>query len=524
MLRCRTRLALLGVLICATLPCVADFNWGNCGSNGGQGSFNQPVAQSAILTVGDIIPGLRDVQINLRSSTDIDVQLYDKVSGHAIIKWPDGALNGAGYQTISYGGSTIAWSGYNGDGSGLGHEYITITGTTDRTYVMKVYGFQAGSAEVTYSWKGGGSNSGNCDGGSGQFQQQIAHSAVVDVGTIPSGLDDVYISLASRDDVDVQLFDKDSGTAIVEWPSGILNNSGPQSTQYRDMTIVWSGYNGDQVPDRYGYEFIAIRGRTTRTLVMKAYGFQSGYARVNYSWGKRPIAYAGIQGAAEYSAVIDGSTKKVLEAVGCSNLTKVVEKFADERNPNSTSDLRSIAQTDLGGLWSLGYHIGCGSTFGANSRSALYKPGNPTLAKLDLQKYYNDNKQRARVYLAGFSAGGGDIQTLGFQLRDLGIPVQLSVHIDSVEIGWDERIASNVRRAMGFYQNEAAQGLARGEDGLRPEFDFGGDYITYVTNDRVSGPDGPEKAQTAPGNYQHRNMDNDSRTWQPFLDYLNLHR
>ena len=518
----RSRLLLVvgTALLFVVTPCLADFNWGNCGSNGGSGSFNQPVAYNAILDVGEIIAGLRDVKINLRSVTDIDVQLYDKTNGRALVKWPTGDLNGPGVQSLTYQGLTITWSGYNGDGTGLGNEYIHITGTTNRSYMMKVYGFQSGTAEVTYTWAGGGNNSGNCDGGTGTFQQQINHNATVTVGEIPSGLQDVYIALSSTNDVDVQLIDKSTGTEIVAWPNGLMSGEGTQTRSYQGMTVVWSGYNGDQVDGRYGYEFIAVHGKVTRTLVMKAYGFNAGFAKVDYSWGKRFIIYSAIHGGGS-SDLTDWSGITAPQADGCTELRDAVKQYSGGNrnwNPDSDAELELIAGAPLGGMYAVAFRIACGSQFQGNSRATVYYPHNSTFVRQRLEKYYNDQQKRARVYLAGFSVGGGDVQNLEFKLKELGIPVQLAVHIDSVDIG-DARIPSNVTRAMGFYQKDSL--IGHGEDAL-----YAVDSTeTFVTNTQVTLPIGDSKG-IGPDllNYQHRNMDNDPRTWKPFLQYLDLHR
>ena len=47
---------------------------------------------------------------------------------------------------------TITYSGYNGDGTNLGHETITIAGTLTDDLTMKAYGYAAGDAEVSYAW------------------------------------------------------------------------------------------------------------------------------------------------------------------------------------------------------------------------------------------------------------------------------------------------------------------------------------------------------------------------------------
>lgn len=83
------------------------------------GTFQQQIAQHTIVAVGesDTTPlptGITDLIIQLTSSSDVDVQLYDAENGKAIVKWPDGILNGSTKQTTSYEGMTIEWSGYNG--------------------------------------------------------------------------------------------------------------------------------------------------------------------------------------------------------------------------------------------------------------------------------------------------------------------------------------------------------------------------------------------------------------------------
>ena len=99
----------------------AQFDWGGAA---GRGEFQQQILRSAIVDVGEIPPGLEEVAIYLRSTNDVDVQLYDRETGTKIVAWPDGILNGPTYSTVTYNGITIVYSGYNGDGTGLGHEYI----------------------------------------------------------------------------------------------------------------------------------------------------------------------------------------------------------------------------------------------------------------------------------------------------------------------------------------------------------------------------------------------------------------
>lgn len=265
----------------------ASFDWGGSGGNcSGSGNFQQQIKSNDVIEVGEIPSGKEGVSIQLTSDNDVDIQLYDKSTGDKIIVWPDGILSGNSKQTTNYKGMNIEWSGYNGDGINYGHEYINISGVTNRTLVMKAFGYQAGFANVDYSWtgtQGCSEDSRNAESGSGTFQQQILHQAVVTVGDIPVGIDNLSIQLISDKDVDIQLYDKDNDVEIIAWPNGILNGSSKQTTNYKGMNIEWSGYNGDG--SGLGHEYIEISGTTTQNLTMKAFGYQAGYATVNYSWG-----------------------------------------------------------------------------------------------------------------------------------------------------------------------------------------------------------------------------------------------
>jgi len=276
------------VLSLATTALNANFDWGSGnGECSGEGSFAQQITFYDTVEVGQIPKDKQDIYIQLSSEEDVDIQIYDAASGTAIVGWGIGAYIGQYPNTnlqYDYAGVHIEYSGYNGDGSGVGHEFIRLSGTLDRDLTMKAFGYHSGYATVAYSWKGTKDceeNSGPAESGSGTFKQQIAENAIVKVGDLVPGLNDVYIELLSDEDVDIQLYD--ASTKIVHWPYGILNGSGVQSTEYAGMTIEWSGYNGDEKGP--GHEYIKISGTLDRTLTMKAYGFQAGYATVNYSWG-----------------------------------------------------------------------------------------------------------------------------------------------------------------------------------------------------------------------------------------------
>jgi len=275
--------ALLASLIFASAPLYANFDWGGSECSG-SGSFQQQISQDATVQVGTIPVGKEGVEIQLRSSTDVDIQLEDQASGQKIIHWPDGILSGDSKASATHYGMGIEYSGYNGDGSGAGNEYIKITGATSRALVMKAYGYAAGNADVSYSWTGTvGCTGGPAPSGSGSFNQYINQGSTVTIGDLVSGLRNVYITLESSSDVDVQLVDATNGTQIVQWPNGLLNSETTSSTTYNGVTIKYSGYGGNGTGP--GNEYIQITGTLSGALTMKAYGYAAGNATVTYSWG-----------------------------------------------------------------------------------------------------------------------------------------------------------------------------------------------------------------------------------------------
>lgn len=115
------------------------------------GHFLQDIQKDQTVTVGEIPAGIKDLNISLKSDKDVDIQLFAE-DGTAIIAWNFGILHGPNKSTVNYNGMEIEWSGFEGTNNQPGHEYIKITGNTTETVTMKVYGYEAGSAEVDYNW------------------------------------------------------------------------------------------------------------------------------------------------------------------------------------------------------------------------------------------------------------------------------------------------------------------------------------------------------------------------------------
>lgn len=134
---------------------VVKYSWTgkeNCSPSGGSGSFAQEVKHKSIATIGDVPADVNNFEAKLSSSIDLDIQLYGE-DGTAIVAWPRGLLSSGGVQHINYHGMNIEWSGYKGTNGQSGNEYIKITGKTTEKITMKVYGYEAGYANVSYSWK-----------------------------------------------------------------------------------------------------------------------------------------------------------------------------------------------------------------------------------------------------------------------------------------------------------------------------------------------------------------------------------
>lgn len=79
----------------------------------------------------------------------------------------------------------------------------------------------------------------------------------------------------------------------------------------------------------------------------------------------------------------------------------------------------------------------------------------------------SDEKRRARIILYGHSWGAAAVVALARELESSGIPVRLTVQVDSIpHFGQDDSvIPANVAKAANFYQS---QGTFRGEPAIKP--------------------------------------------------------
>ena len=165
--------------------------------------------------------------------------------------------------------------------------------------------FGASPAHADFEW---GSP---CDGGDGEFEQYIVQGGIVEIGKIPAGMGNINVRLFSSSDVDIQLIDVATGEAIVAWPYGLLNQRSEACTTYEGLEYCYSGFNG--VDGERGNEWIQLNGVSNRELMMTAFGYDAGYARVYYSWSATDNCVD--QGSGEFSQPVDRYRTRVVGTI-----------------------------------------------------------------------------------------------------------------------------------------------------------------------------------------------------------------
>ena len=116
---------------------------------------------------------------------------------------------------------------------------------------------------------------------------------------------------------------------------------------------------------------------------------------------------------------------------------------------------------------------------------------------------YNQNgslddweRDSARLILYGHSLGGAAVVETSRELKKMGVPVLLTVQIDSVDLVYDDHvIPSNVKRAANLFQNDGW--ILRGEDKIEPENPNKTEILANIRFD-----------------YRDKNVDMSSMTWE----------
>merc|ERR1712196_90908 len=131
-----------------------------------------------------------------------------------------------------------------------------------------------------------------CKGGTGSFTRKMKQNERVTVGLIPAETNNVLVKLRTDKDVDAELWTANGKReiAIVAWMVGKINSPTKASIKFAGAQINYSGYNGitNKNGMNFGHEDVGIKGQCKVGFTMKAYAFQSGTARINYSWGADP--------------------------------------------------------------------------------------------------------------------------------------------------------------------------------------------------------------------------------------------
>ena len=261
-----------------------DFGSGG-GSEGGSGDFTKFVPQGGRALIGTIPDGIKDLEINLTAQADLDIELWH--GDVFVVGWEADGVRAKIYSgsqiSSKYNGVDITWSGWNGVGGALGNEFIRLTGITQNDFVMKVFGYKAGTVKVVYEWEGTGG--GPLASGNGRFAKLVPLKDRATIGTIPEGIQDLEINLIATADLDIELWD--GQTFVVGWQANGVNaliyKSTKVSGNYNGVGITWSGWNG--VDGKRGNEYIQLSGVTRNAFVMKVFAFQQGSVQVDYSWG-----------------------------------------------------------------------------------------------------------------------------------------------------------------------------------------------------------------------------------------------
>eukprot|EP00946_MAST-07B_sp_MAST-7B-sp1_P005337 g5337.t1 len=310
-MRASSRLLCVAGLLLLCHPALGSFDWGD-GCEGGNGTFALNLTSAGQLaTVGTLPAGKWNVKVFLSASADLDVQIYDQeekdkfAEGKAIVAWCEnpktcniGALGSDERSgSVTYKGMRVTYSGYGGVDGKPGNEYITLEGKVSTSLVMKAFAFQPGEAIVSYEW--GRVQTGCCLGispCSGSFELNVPKGTVANVGDIPIGKKNLEVRLNAEEDVDIQLYDTmdtsefSEGKAIIAYcdthacnKGALGNNDGSaESTKYKGITYLYSGYDGSS--GEKGNEYVRVKGVSNTKLSMKAYGYAAGTAIVSYSY------------------------------------------------------------------------------------------------------------------------------------------------------------------------------------------------------------------------------------------------
>ena len=135
-----------------------EYSWSGADVDGpatnGAGRFSKAVPQNGRAVIGTIPAGVDGLEIDLTAKHDLDIELWD--DDVFVVGWQVNGIKSLIYHRSPvsgfYRGVKISWSGWDGVDGVKGSEYIRISGTTQNSYLMKVFGYQEGDVSVEYRW------------------------------------------------------------------------------------------------------------------------------------------------------------------------------------------------------------------------------------------------------------------------------------------------------------------------------------------------------------------------------------
>ena len=132
-----------------------------------------------------------------------------------------------------------------------------------------------------------------------------------------------------------------------------------------------------------------------------------------------------------------------------------------------------------------------------------------------------EEKEQASIIIYGHSWGGSQTVTLARQLERQGVPVLLTIQVDSVhKPGHDDAlIPPNVRNAINFYQTK---GLIHGRSSIRPadpsRTNIIGNFQMTYQDRRIKCDNYPWIARHL--NKPHHEIENDPRVWEQIASMI----
>lgn len=134
-----------------------DFNFSG---NEGNSSFNVDLLRNEISTVGTITSGVSNIFIQLDAGEiDVDLEIWEESDADSqipvLVYGNSESFQGDSENQVTwvYNGLQFTYSGWYGVDNQYGKEWITIEGTTDRDYTIKVKNYGPDTnASVDYSW------------------------------------------------------------------------------------------------------------------------------------------------------------------------------------------------------------------------------------------------------------------------------------------------------------------------------------------------------------------------------------